>query len=195
MKAAAFSPRWMRDTGVHPQGQQAPAENAASPWSVISWDRTTVPTTVAFCNQKRGQQTTVGSLWSQLQTNKPSTFLGIPNKDSISRWMMQAEGSSRKNKKMLGSFSPATSVGKHPQEHQGDENQAKASTINIRFLFSCVTKRIQKYFHFKSPKLMTALYIKPPSPVCWSGYWFHQTTQAATSLSLRFQFSQLSEVT
>lgn len=27
---------------------------------------------------------------------------------------------------MLGSFSPTTSVGRHPQEHRGDENQAKA---------------------------------------------------------------------
>lgn len=88
MKAAAFSPRWMRDTGVHPQGQQAPAENAASPWSGISWDHTAAPTAVAFYDQKRGQQTTVGSLWSQLQTNKLSTFLGIPSKDS--KWCQQA---------------------------------------------------------------------------------------------------------
>jgi len=45
---------------------------------------------------------------------------------SILRWMMQAEGNSRSNKKMLGSFRPTSSVGKHSQGHRGEENQAKA---------------------------------------------------------------------
>lgn len=39
---------------------------------------------------------------------------------------MQAEGNSRSNKKMLGSFRPTSSVGKHSQGHRGEENQAKA---------------------------------------------------------------------
>lgn len=44
----------------------------------------------------------------------------------ILRWTTQAEDNSpESNKKMLGSCSPTSSVGKHPQEHKWEENQAK----------------------------------------------------------------------